>query len=46
MLRPGELVVLRATPQAAGVSSSRLARDLDSCLQRTDPSGEHGGRRR
>jgi ribonuclease P protein component len=36
MLRPGELVVVRATPQAATASSSRLSHDLEACLRRCD----------
>ena len=35
LLQPGELVVVRATPRAATASSSRLAHDLEACLQRS-----------
>ena len=44
--RPGELVVVRATPQASRASSSRLADDLETCLHRTEPDRERNGRRR
>ncbi len=36
VLHDGELVVVRATPRAAGASSHRLAADLEVCLRRSE----------